>query len=246
MTFPLTYQQLKSSRAMQELQPKLREIQKQYAKDKEKQMQEQMRLYKEHGVNPALGCVPMLIQMPIWFALYRALYELPQLYPDFAQPFLWITNLAQPEALLAWPPMGWPILTLFTGISQWALQKMMTPHSDDPQQQMMNSMMQFMPLMFVFFAFQVPAGLVLYWATSNLFSLVQQYFMTGWGSLLPARQTLATAATGAGMTARASSAIGSGADAQVASGNPGNGRDAGGDSGEASERSRRRRGRKKK
>ncbi len=246
VTLPLTYQQLKSSKAMQELQPKLREIQKQYAKDKEKQMAEQMRLYKEHGVNPALGCLPMLIQMPVWFALYQALYSLASLHADFAQPFLWIANLAQPEALLAWPPNGWPIFTIFTGASQWALQKMMTPPSDDPQQQMMNSMMQFMPLMFVFFAFQVPAGLVLYWTASNIFSLVQQYFITGWGSLLPARKTLATAGAGVGRASGPAPSLRATSNDEMAVSNSGNGREASAEAGDASDRTKRRRGKRKK
>jgi YidC/Oxa1 family membrane protein insertase len=196
VTLPLTWQQLKSSKAMQELQPRLKLIQKQYAKDKEAQVQAQMALYKEHGVNPALGCLPMLVQMPVWFALYQAMFSLGQetspYFESFSQPFLWIANLAQPEALLQWPPHGWPILIFITGASQWVLQKMMTPNSDDPQQKMMSSMMQFMPLMFVFFSFQVPAGLVVYWVTSNIFSLVQQYFITGWGSLRTSAQAVSS------------------------------------------------------
>jgi YidC/Oxa1 family membrane protein insertase len=253
VTLPLTWQQLKSSKAMQELQPKLKEIQKQYGKDKEKQMQEQMRLYKEHGVNPALGCVPMLIQMPVWFALYQALFrlgqplisgtELPNPYFEtFAQPFLWIANLAQPEALLQWPPHGWPILIIITGASQWILQKMMTPASDDPQQQMMSGMMQFMPLMFVFFSFQVPAGLVVYWVTSNLFSMVQQYFITGWGGLLPTMQRLGIAPSGPVKPALAAA---SASDGQASPGISDDGSETG-DGDEPGSKGRRRRGKKRK
>jgi YidC/Oxa1 family membrane protein insertase len=234
---------------MQELQPKLRELQKQSGKDKEKQMQEQMRLYREHGVNPALGCLPMVIQLPVWFALYQALANLPGTYPDFAQPFLWISNLADPEAQLTfpgWPPVtGWPILTLFTGVSQWLLQKMMTPHSDDPQQQMMGQMMQLMPLMFVFFAFQVPAGLVLYWATSNIFSLVQQYFVTGWGSLVPASRSAASA-TNRHTAGTTTSPRDAGPAIAAAAADPGDGREPDSEPSEALTRGRRRKGKRKK
>ncbi|MBI2953784.1 MAG: membrane protein insertase YidC [Chloroflexi bacterium] len=174
---PLTIKQIKSSKAMMEIQPQIQALQKKYGKDREKLMQEQMRLYKENKVNPAAGCLPLLVQMPVWFGLYQALFRLAQI--DFApaqQSFLWIANLAQPE------PMPW-LLAITTGASQWVTQRMMMPRSTDPQQKMMNQMMQFMPIMFIFFAFSVPAGLVLYWVTSNLFTFVQQYFTTGWGSL---------------------------------------------------------------
>lgn len=178
---PLTIKQLQSSKAMQEIQPALRELQKKYGKDREKLMQEQMKLYKEYGFNPAMGCLPMLIQMPVWIGLYGALLTLA----NPASPlhvtmggFLWIPNLAMPEG----PPY---ILAVLTGASQWLVQRMMTPVNQDPQQAQMNRMMQFMPLMFIIFAFQVGAGLVLYWVTSNVISMVQQYFFTGWGSLAP-------------------------------------------------------------
>ncbi|MCL5961344.1 MAG: YidC/Oxa1 family membrane protein insertase [Chloroflexi bacterium] len=177
---PLTIQQVRSSRAMMVVQPKLKELQKKYGKDREKLMQEQMRLYKEHKVNPAAGCLPLLIQMPVWFGLYQALILLSH-RPEFAQSgFLWISSLAQREG----PPY---ILAILTGATQWVVQRMMAPRTDDPQQKMMNQMTQFMPLMFLVFAFQVPAGLVLYWVTSNLFTFAQQYFITGWGSLVPER-----------------------------------------------------------
>jgi YidC/Oxa1 family membrane protein insertase len=175
---PLTIQQIRSSRAMMEIQPKLKELQKKYGKDRERLMQEQMRLYKEHNVNPAAGCLPMLIQMPVWFGLYQALRMLSG-RPEFAHSgFLWIPSLATVEG----PPY---ILAILTGVTQWVVQRMMAPRTDDPQQKTMNQMMQFMPLMFMIFAFQVPAGLVLYWVTSNLFTFAQQYFTTGWGSLVP-------------------------------------------------------------
>lgn len=180
ITIPLTLQQIRSSKAMQELQPQLKELQKKYGKDRERMMQEQMRLYRENKINPAAGCLPLLIQMPVWFGLYQALFALANNSATygFTGGFLWLPDLATPE--------GFPqVLAVLTGVSQWVTQRMMTPQSNDPQQKTMNQMMQFMPIMFVFFAFSVPSGLVLYWVTSNLFSVVQQYFTMGWGSLFP-------------------------------------------------------------
>jgi YidC/Oxa1 family membrane protein insertase len=170
---------------MQELQPRLQELQKQYKGDREKLMQEQMALYKEHGVNPVLGCVPMLVQMPVWIALYSALFYLAQHNPDFAQPFLWIENLGHPEFAVENFPRQLPILALLTGVTQWMTTKMAQQPNADAQQQTMNQVMQIMPIMFVFFALSVPAGLVLYWVASNLYQMVQQYFITGWGQLIP-------------------------------------------------------------
>jgi YidC/Oxa1 family membrane protein insertase len=180
---PLSMQQLRSSKAMQELQPQIAAMQKKYAKDKEKLSQEQMKLYKEAGVNPLAGCLPTLIQMPIWIGLYSALNILSQT-PEFQTPFLWIANLAsRPNTADILGHLSDFILPVITVVTQFITQKMMTPTTQDPQAQSMNSMMSIMPLMFGFFCLQVPAGLVVYWVASNIFSMVQQYFTTGWGSL---------------------------------------------------------------
>jgi YidC/Oxa1 family membrane protein insertase len=197
--FPLTMQQLKSSKAMQELQPEIQALQKRYGKDKEGLSKEQMKLYQERGINPLAGCLPMLIQMPIWIGLYSALLGLSK-DPAFASSFLWIENIAQNPSTSNPVDFVLPVLTV---VSQWAAQRMMTPAVQDPQQKSMNSMMQIMPLMFGWFAFQVPAGLVLYWTASNVFSMVQQYFITGWGSLanlLPKQKAAATYKGTAGST----------------------------------------------
>ncbi|MHB1414142.1 MAG: YidC/Oxa1 family membrane protein insertase [Chloroflexota bacterium] len=183
---PLSIKSTRSMRQMQQSQaqikPHLDALKKKHGNDRQKLMEEQQKLYKEHGVNPMAGlggCLPMLIQMPLWIALYQALFHLAGT-AEFAASFLWIANLAKPE--------GFPyILALFTGASTWLTQKMMAQPSADQQQKTMNNMMQMMmPLMMIFFAFQVPAGLVLYWATSNIFQFFQQFFITGWGNLRPA------------------------------------------------------------
>jgi YidC/Oxa1 family membrane protein insertase len=189
-TFPLNMQQIKSSKAMQDLQPRMKELQEKYKNDKEKLAQGQMALYKEAGVNPLGGCLPTLVQMPIWFALYQALTQLSHeglLY----EGFLWIPSLAGPVADrgggLNWlwplpPAVGWGpavaylVLPVLLIVSQFYMQRMMTPPNPDPQQASMNSMMKIMPLMFGYFSLVVPSGLTLYWFTSNMLALLQQYF----------------------------------------------------------------------
>jgi len=190
VTLPLTFQQLRASKAMQELQPELQKLQKKHKGDREKMSQAQMELYKQAGVNPLGGCLPMIIQLPVWFALYRALFNLAN-EGVLSEGFFWIPSLAEPQGL-SWlwplpPSVGWAtaaafmVLPILTVISQVVVQRMMTPANPDPQQSSMNQMMMFMPVMFGFFALQVPQGLALYWVTSNIFSLIQQYFVTGWG-----------------------------------------------------------------
>src|SRR5437879_3513952 len=113
--WPLTIKQLKSSRAMQALQPQLNELKKVHGKDKEKLMQEQMRLYRENSINPAAGCLPMLIQLPIWIGLYTARCSLQT---QMSGGFLWIHSLANPEGI----PY---ILAILTAGSQFVVQRMM-------------------------------------------------------------------------------------------------------------------------
>jgi YidC/Oxa1 family membrane protein insertase len=189
-TFPLNMQQIKSSKAMQELQPQLKELQEKHKNDKEKLAQAQMQLYKEAGVNPLGGCLPMLVQMPIWFALYQALIHLSN-EGLLNEGFLWIPSLSGPASEwaggLGWlwplpPAIGWvhalaylvmPVLLI---VSQFYMQNLMTPPSSDPQQAQMQSVMKFMPLMFGYFALVVPSGLTLYWFTSNILGVAQHYF----------------------------------------------------------------------
>lgn len=189
LTLPLTLKQIRSSRAMQELQPKIKEIQRKYKDDKERQTQEMMQLYREAGVNPASGCLPILIQMPIWFALYRALFIMAD-QGILKEGWLWIPSLAEPrnlEWLTNWANWGpetiaYLILPILTVVTQLIVQRMIAPtmsssSADDPSAAVMNQMNTIMPLMFGFFALQVPSGLVLYWVTSNVFQIVQQYFL---------------------------------------------------------------------
>jgi hypothetical protein len=113
--------------------------------------------------------------MPIWFALYSSLTNLAHNDPSFQAGFLWIPSLAGPDPFY--------ILPVVTGATQWVVQRMSMMPTSDPQQQQMNRMMEFMPLMFFFFSLQVPAGLALYWVISNVYTFFQQYFTVGWGTL---------------------------------------------------------------
>jgi YidC/Oxa1 family membrane protein insertase len=193
LMFPLTMKQLESSKVMQALQPKMKELQKKYAKDQQKLNQEVMKLYKEEGVNP-LGCAfPMLIQFPIWIALYQSVIQALAYTPE---NLLGLSKQLYSSALIRdalplnhhflWLDLtsGDIIMAILTAGTMWMLQKMSTQPSADPQAQSMNRIMLWvMPLMFGFFSLTLPSGLSLYWVASNIISMVMQYRVTGWGTL---------------------------------------------------------------
>ena len=196
ISWPLTKRQLNSTKAMQEMQPKIQELQKKYGKNQQKLQQEMMKLYKEAGVNP-LGCLwPMLIQLPIWIALYQAIMSALATTPEsllgLAQRlYSWdIVNQAIPlSSKFLWLDLGQPdpyfILAIIVGGTMWVQQKMTTAPAVDPRQQSTSRMMTvLMPLMFGFLTLMFPSGLALYWAVSNIIGIVTQYFVTGgWGYL---------------------------------------------------------------
>lgn len=172
--FPLTFAGLKSMRHMQQIQPKLKKIQEQLKSDPGRMNQETMALYKKYGVNPFAGCLPLLIQMPIFFALYGVLANTIELRNS---PFLWwIDDLSQPDALIRLgfklPLFGWEVIGLLPvlmGIAMFFQQKMTTV---DPKMKMM---VYLMPAMMVFVFMNMPAGLVLYWLVNNILSIGEQY-----------------------------------------------------------------------
>jgi YidC/Oxa1 family membrane protein insertase len=196
ISWPLTKRQLNSSKALQDMQPKIQELQKKYGKNQQKLQQEMMKLYKEAGVNP-LGCLwPMLVQLPIWIALYqaimRALATTPENLLDLAQRlYSWeIVNQAIPlSSKFLWLDLGQPdpylILAIIVGGTMWVQQKMTQAPTVDPRQQSTQRMMTLMmPLMFGFLTLMFPSGLALYWAVSNIIGIITQYFVTGgWGYL---------------------------------------------------------------
>lgn len=161
---PLTVKQLKSQKKMMILQPKLREIQRKYGKDREKVTEETLKLYKAHGTNPASGCLPLLISLPILFGVWSAiqLFNTTGVAPE-ALRFLWIPSLTDTVALKGRDPYF--ILPVLSIILQFITQQMAMPRNPDPQQAQMNRIMVFMPLMFGWFAFTIPAGAVLYMVT---------------------------------------------------------------------------------
>ncbi len=192
-TMPLTLKQLHSTRAMQSIQPKMKELQKKYAKDKQKLGQETMKLYKEEGVNP-IGCAfPMLVQFPIWIGLYQAVIQGMGYAPEnlvglSRQLYSWsvIQGQVPLNNRFLWLDLGSGdvFMAVLVAASMWMLQKMSQQPSADPSQQQMSRMMVWlMPLLFGFFALSFPSGLSLYWVLTNLISMVIQYRVTGWGTL---------------------------------------------------------------
>jgi YidC/Oxa1 family membrane protein insertase len=177
---PLTVKALRSTLSMQELQPKVKELQKKLGKDRQRLSAETMKLYQEHGVNPMSGCLPMIAQIPVFFGLYFAVRSLSQQGVGvWGEGFLWIPDLAQADP--------WKVLPFAAAIFQFVQMRMTRPHGqgppDDPQQRMMYTMMNFMPLMVIVIGWTFASGPVLYWAASALYSVIQQWFITGWGSM---------------------------------------------------------------
>ncbi|NMA54714.1 MAG: membrane protein insertase YidC [Firmicutes bacterium] len=160
LLWPLTQRQTKSMLAMKEIQPKLQELQKKYKNQPEKLNKEMMALYREHGVSPLGGCLPMLIQLPIIIALFNILRTYP--YPVDSAGFLWISDLGQKDPLY--------ILPILTVVTQYISQKQM---ATDPKQA---QMMKAMPLVIGWMATRFPAGLALYWVVQNAVSVGQQWW----------------------------------------------------------------------
>jgi YidC/Oxa1 family membrane protein insertase len=175
---PLMSRQMRSMKRLGELQPKMKEIQERFADDRQRQSEEMMNLYRQSGVNPLSamsgGCLPMLLQAPVFIGLFYALQSSIDLRQ--APFFLWIRDLSAPEALFTIPGLGIPVrvLPLLMGASM-VLQSKLTPTTVDPAQARM--MMTVMPVMFTFLFYQFSSGLVLYWFVSNLIGIGQQLWM---------------------------------------------------------------------
>ena len=162
--YPLTVKQVKSMKAMQELSPKMKKIQEKY-KDNPQVMQQKVgALYKEAGVNPLAGCLPLVIQMPILMGMYYALYNFSYPSPEAAQ-FLWLPSMSEADPLYILP-----VLSAFTTFLQ---QKMTTTEMN----QQMKIMMTVMPIFIGWISLTFPSGLVLYWVTMNVVQIAQQWWM---------------------------------------------------------------------
>ncbi|HEX7736218.1 MAG TPA: YidC/Oxa1 family membrane protein insertase [Ktedonobacteraceae bacterium] len=213
--FPLTLKQLRSTKATQAIQPLMADIRKKYT-DPREQSAEMQRLYKEYGINPLAGCLPLLVQLPILYGMYGAMRQvltngtikladinnliypfLPkfQAVPDFNLRWFtfinagWHISLAQPDPTHILPVLA--ALATFVQLrmsqARAAQQRATSGAAKSSQSDMMTQQMQIMsfimPIVTGFIAWSFPAGLALYWTTTSVFSMVQQYFVTGWGSL---------------------------------------------------------------
>lgn len=173
---PLTQRSFQSMRAMQKLQPQMAKIRERFKDNQEQMNKEIMELYRRHKVNPVGGCLPMVLQIPVFIGLYSALGNAVEL--RHAPFLLWINDLSAPDrlGLLQLPFVqhpGIPVLTLLMGVSMF-VQQWMTPSAGDPTQQ---QVMMIMPLMFTFMFVNFPSGLALYWLVNNLLTIAQQYYM---------------------------------------------------------------------
>ena len=161
--FPLTHKSFKSMKGMQKVQPYVKIIQERNKDNRKKMNEEMMELYKKHKVNPVGGCLPMLLQIPVFIALYHALFFSIELR---GAPFIgWVTDLS-----IADPYYVYPVLmgaTMF-------LQQKLTPSMGDPMQQ---KIMMFLPIVFTFLFLTFPAGLVIYWTVNNILTICQQYYI---------------------------------------------------------------------
>ncbi|MBW1805180.1 MAG: membrane protein insertase YidC [Deltaproteobacteria bacterium] len=175
--WPLTHKSYKSMKGMQKLQPLMAKIREKHKNDKQQMQKELMGLYKTYKINPMGGCLPMVIQIPVFFALFRILGASIELRHT---PFIfWINDLSAPDRLFNFPfqipfmsaPYGIPVLTLLMGASMFIQQKM-TPTAGDPAQA---KIMMFLPIIFTIMFINFPSGLVLYWLVNNILSIGQQY-----------------------------------------------------------------------
>ena len=234
--FPVFRAQVRSSRAMQELAPAMNDIKKKHGNDRARLQQEQMKLYKERGINPIGGCLPMLVFFPVLFAMYAAFQQvgglsgahaltIEQLRDTVLWPFLqftvadrptdgtidltahwlpWVKSLADPD--LAWFGLIGP-LPIISSLLQLVASIQALPRNpaqtDDPTQKTMQSMTYYLPLITIVFFRTLASGVFIYYITTTIFQIIQQYFVMGWGQLPRFIPPLANIPTPADQTMRA-------------------------------------------
>ncbi len=164
---PLTVKQIKSMKAMQELQPRMQELQNKYKNDPARLQAEMGALYKEMGVNPLAGCLPLLVQMPFLIAIFYALQGYP--YDQNYVQFLWLPSLGEPDPMY--------ILPVLSALSTWIMSKQTSSGATGAAAQQQKIMTIFMPLFIGYISLNFPSGLVIYWIVSNVFQFVQQHFI---------------------------------------------------------------------
>lgn len=173
--WPISHKGMKSMKTMQKLQPKMAKLREKYKNDKETLNKEMMQLYRTYKVNPVGGCLPLVVQIPVFVALYKVLLQTIEL--RHAPFMLWVNDLSAPERLyigIDIPVLGGiPVLTLFMGFTMY-LQQKLTPTTGDPTQA---KIMKFLPVIFIFVFINFSAGLVLYMLVTNLLAIAQQYYI---------------------------------------------------------------------
>ncbi len=177
LLLPITLKQEKSMKRMREIQPMIDAIKEEYKDDKQMQNQKIMELYKNEKVNPAGGCLPLLIQLPVFVALYQAFTN--NALPSNAS-FLWF-NLSKPDALFTLGKFTINLLPLLTGVFTFIQQKLMQSKMDnsanDPAASSMQTMMYAMPVLMLFLFYNMPSGLNLYYFVNTLLSVLQQVYV---------------------------------------------------------------------
>ena len=174
LLLPINIKQTASTKKMNEINPKMKEIQAKYKNDKEKMNEKLMELYKENNYNPASGCLPALIQLPVIIALFRVLQQptkfvfSPEQYAVLAKSFLWLSDLSKPDPLFILPVLS--ALTTFVQTSMVSAKG-----NVDPSLKTMNMIM---PIMIGWITIKFPSGLAMYWVVGNIFTIIQQYLMT--------------------------------------------------------------------
>ena len=162
--YPLSYKGMVSMQKLKDLAPKMKDIQAKYKDDKQKQSMHMMELYKKHGANPMGGCLPLVLQIPVFFAIYRVLLNSIEL--KGAEWIWWVHDLAEMDPYF--------VLPILMGASMY-LQQKITPNT--MQDEMQKKIFQLLPIIFTFFFLWFPAGLTLYWFVNNVFTISQQFYI---------------------------------------------------------------------
>lgn len=178
LIMPLTIKQTKTTIKTQELQPKIKALQDKYKNDPKTLQQKQMELYKENGANPLMGCLPLLIQLPIFMAMYAVIYHFKAFqsvgltFPGFEKVgFLWVKSLGSPDKSF--------ILPVLSGLTTYLSMLMMQPKGNDPTVKTQKQMGIFMSIFSAYIGYKFKSGLVLYWVIGNIVQMLQQYFIIG-------------------------------------------------------------------
>jgi YidC/Oxa1 family membrane protein insertase len=239
LLFPLTVKQVKSMRAMQDLRPEMERIRAKYKDNKQKQQEEIMKLYQESGVNPFGSCLPLLIQLPIFITMFYVIKDFGYTHPDFTSGgILWFQDLSVQDPFY--------ILPILSAVTMLAASEITSKYIDPQQRWLMRTL----PVVFTVFLLTFPAGLFMYWITSNLVTLAQNYviYNHGPGSKQPEERAKSGGSSRAGGPAGGGNGTGSSRGGSDSNGGGTNGQASseGGTAAQAAKQAKRKRRRKKK